>query len=138
MTLLFDTSYLFKRSLKKLIRNPILLFFSLLQPVIFLLLFTQLFNRFSSIKGFESTGTTSYVTFAIAGIVLQNAFSSAFQSGTAVVDDVKSGYLEKMLATQVSRPAILLGSFLMDSFRVVVICLIIIVLNGLEFVVFSG
>src|SRR5207245_273566 len=122
MTLLFDTSYLFKRSLKKLIRNPILLFFSLLQPVIFLLLFTQLFNRFSSIPGFASTGTTSYVTFAIAGIVLQNAFSSAFQSGTAVVDDVKSGYLEKMLATPVSRPAILLGRLLTDVLTVCLTC----------------
>src|SRR5438445_9323808 len=136
MTLLFDTSYLFKRSLKKLVRNPILLFFSLLQPVIFLLLFTQLFNRFSSIPGFASTGTTSYVTFAIAGIVLQNAFSSAFQSGTAVVDDVKSGYLEKMLATPVSRPAILLGRLLTDSFRVVVQSSIILGLGVLAFGVF--
>src|SRR5206468_12630420 len=128
MTLLFDTRYLFVRSLKKLIRNPILLFFSLLQPVIFLLLFTQLFNRFSSIKGFESTGTTSYVTFAIAGIVLQNAFSSAFQSGTAVVDDVKSGYLEKMLATPVNRSAILFGRILSDAFRVVAQTVIILAL----------
>jgi len=138
MTLLFDTGYLFKRSLKKLVRNPILLFFSLLQPVIFLLLFTQLFNRFSSIKGFESTGTTSYVTFAIAGIVLQNAFSSAFQSGTAVVDDVKSGYLEKMLATPVSRPAILLGRLLTDAFRVVVQSSIILGLGALVFGVFPA
>src|SRR2546422_9058164 len=136
MTLFFDTGYLFKRSLKKLVRNPILLFFSLLQPVIFLLLFTQLFNRFSSIPGFASTGTTSYVTFAIAGIVLQNAFSSAFQSGTAVVDDVKSGYLEKMLATPVSRPAILLGRLLTDSFRVVVQSSIILGLGVLAFGVF--
>src|SRR5207249_7122098 len=136
MTLLFDTGYLFKRSLKKLVRNPILLFFSLLQPVIFLLLFTQLFNRFSSIPGFASTGTTNYVSFAIAGIVLQNAFSSAFQSGTAVVDDVKSGYLEKMLATPVSRPAILLGRLLTDSFRVVVQSSIILGLGVLAFGVF--
>src|SRR3989442_9543361 len=106
MTLLFDTSYLFKRSLKKLIRNPILLFFSLLQPVIFLLLFTQLFNRFSSIKGFESTGTTSYVTFAIAGIVLQNAFSSAFQSGTADVINGENRCLEMMFVNTVTMTAI--------------------------------
>src|SRR5213594_2827243 len=137
MTLLFDTRYLFVRSLKKLFRNPILLFFSLLQPIIFLLLFTQLFSRFASIPGFgTSTCDTAnptyafpnYVSFAIAGIVLQNAFSSAFQSGTAVVDDVKSGYLEKMLATPVSRPAILLGRLLTDAFRVFAQSLIILVL----------
>src|SRR6267378_6492300 len=147
MTLLFDTRYLFVRSLKKLFRNPILLFFSLLQPIIFLLLFTQLFSRFASIPGFgTSTCDTAnptyafpnYVSFAIAGIVLQNAFSSAFQSGTAVVDDVKSGYLEKMLATPDSRPAILLGRLLTDSFRVVVQSSIILGLGVLAFGVFPA
>ena len=58
MTLLSDTWYIFVRYLKKLVRNPILLFFSLFQPVIFLLLFTQLLGRFSDIPGFvQATGT---------------------------------------------------------------------------------
>ncbi len=122
MSLLFDTQYLFVRSMKKLVRNPILLFFSLFQPVIFLLLFTQLFSRFGDIQGFPAG---NYRDFAIAGIVLQNAFSSAFASGTAVVSDIQSGYLEKMLATPVSRPAILLGRILSDVFRVIVQSLII-------------
>jgi len=112
-----DTQYLFVRSLKKLLRNPILLFFSLFQPVIFILLFTQLFSRFALIPGFP---TSSYVVFAVAGIVLQNGFSSAFQSGTAMVDDIRSGFLVKMLATPVSRPAILLGRLSTDMFRVVI------------------
>jgi ABC-2 type transport system permease protein len=129
MPLLFDVQYLFVRSLKKLLRTPILLFFSLLQPIIFLLLFTQLFSKFSSIPSFTaSTGTSSYTEFAIAGILLQNAFSSALQSGTSVVDDINSGYLQKMLVTPVSRPAILLGRLVTDAFRVVIQSAIIIVL----------
>ena len=51
MTLFSDTQYLFVRYLKKLIRNPILLFFSLFQPIIFLLLFTQLFSKLVNIPG---------------------------------------------------------------------------------------
>jgi len=43
--------------------------------------------------------------------VLQNAFSSAFQSGTAIVDDIRSGFLTKMLATPVKRTAILFEEF---------------------------
>lgn len=129
MPLLFDVRYLFVRSLKKLLRNPILLFFSLLQPIIFLLLFTQLFSKFSSVPGFlASTGTSSYLEFASAGILLQNAFSSALQSGTSVVDDLNSGYLQKMLVTPVSRPAILLGRLVTDAFRVTVQSIIILVL----------
>jgi ABC-2 type transport system permease protein len=121
MTLFSDTRYLFVRYLKKLVRNPILLFFSLFQPIIFLLLFTQLFSRFSTLPGFlTATGASSYLEFATAGILLQNAFGSALQSGTSIVLDLDTGYLQKMLVTPVSRYAILLGRLSSDAFRVVV------------------
>src|SRR5437667_3890430 len=114
MSFFSDAFHLFIRSMKKLVRNPILVFFSLFQPIIFLLLFTQLF---SSLGRFIGSGTLSYTTFATAGIVLQNAVSSAFQSGTAVVDDIKSGCLAKMLATPVNRSATLFGRLFRDVFR---------------------
>jgi ABC-2 type transport system permease protein len=117
MTLLSVTRYLFVRYLKKLIRNPILLFFSLVQPIIFLLLFTQLFERFANIPGFPAE---SYLIFATPGILLQNAFGSALQSGNSIVSDMDSGYLQKMLVTPVSRYAILLGRLTSDAFRVLI------------------
>ena len=112
MSFFSDSFYLFVRWMKKLIRNPILVFFSLFQPIIFLLLFTQLFGKFGSLLG------GNYTVFATAGIVLQNAFSSAFQSGTSMVDDIRSGFLTKMLATPVNRSAILFGRIMSDIFRV--------------------
>ncbi|HZY95064.1 MAG TPA: ABC transporter permease [Candidatus Bathyarchaeia archaeon] len=114
MTFTSDTYHLFVRAMKKLARNPILLFFSLFQPIMFLVLFTQLFSKFGVLLG------VNYTLFASAGIVLQNAFSSAFQSGTAVVDDIRSGYLTKILATTANRSAILMGRILSDVFRVIV------------------
>jgi ABC-2 type transport system permease protein len=131
VALLSDTRYIFVRYLKKLVRNPILLFFSLFQPIIFLLLFTQLFAKFASIPGFlAATGASSYLQFAAAGILLQNAFGSALQSGNSIVLDLDTGYLQKMLVTPVSRYAILLGRLTSDAFRVVVQSLIIL---GLAF-----
>ncbi len=124
MSFLAYSYYLFVRWMKKLVRNPILVFFSLFQPIIFLVLFTQLFSKFGTLFG------ANYTVFATAGIVLQNAFSSAFQSGTAVVDDIKSGFLSKLLATPVNRSAILFGRILSDIFRVVVQTVIIL---GLAF-----
>jgi len=59
--------------------------FLAIQPVIFLVLFTQLFAKFGALLG----PGVNYTVFATAGIVLQNAFSSAFQSGTAIVDDIR-------------------------------------------------
>ena len=117
MTLLSDTVYIFVRYLKKLVRNPILLFFSLFQPIIFLVLFTQLLSKFSSLIVLPGG---SYLEFATAGILLQNAFGSALQSGNSIVADIDSGYLQKMLVTPVKRPAILLGRLTSDAFRVVV------------------
>ncbi len=90
--------------------------------MIFLLLFTQLFGKFASIPGFPAD---NYLLFAVPGIILQNAFTSAFQSGTAFVDDLKSGFLAKMLVTQASRQAILFGRISADSARVTVQSIII-------------
>src|SRR5512137_1844398 len=129
MGLFSDTRYLFVRYLKKLIRNPILLFFSLFQPIIFLLFFTQLLGRFASVPGFTgATGAASYLEFATAGILLQNAFGSALQSGNSIVFDIDSGFLQKMLVTQVNRSAILLGRLTSDAFRVVIQSAIILAL----------
>lgn len=127
MSLLSDTYYLFIRALKKLVRNPILLFFSLLQPIIFLLLFTQLFSKFP-LSAFGLPAGVTYLSFATPGILLQNGFSSALQSGTSVVDELNSGMLQKMLVTPVNRSAILLGRLVTDAFRVVVQSSIILVL----------
>lgn len=122
MSIVTDTFILFRRAMVKLIRTPILLFFSLAQPLIFLLLFTQLFNRFSQVPGFPAA---NYLLFSSPGIVLMNAFSSSFQSGIAIVEDFRSGFLQRMLATPVSRMAILLGRILTDAARMVIQSLII-------------
>jgi ABC-2 type transport system permease protein len=127
MSLAADTYHLFRRAIRKVLRNPILLFFSLLQPIIFLVLFTQLFSKFASVPGLFPPGLT-YLEYATPGILLQNGFSSALQSGTSMVDELNSGMLEKMLVTPVNRSAILLGRLLSDAFRVVVQSVIILVL----------
>jgi len=127
MSLASDTYHLFIRALKKVLRNPILLFFSLLQPIIFLVLFTQLFSKFAAVPGLFPSGIT-YLEYATPGILLQNGFSSALQSGTSIVDELNSGMLEKILVTPVNRSAILLGRLVSDAFRVVVQSVIILVL----------
>jgi ABC-2 type transport system permease protein len=127
MSFLSDTYHLFIRALKKLIRNPILLFFSLFQPIIFLVLFTQLFSKFAAVPNLFPPGV-KYLEYATPGILLQNGFSSALQSGTSIVDELNSGMLQKMLVTPVNRYAILLGRLVSDAFRVVVQSSIILIL----------
>lgn len=125
---------MFGRSMKKFLRTPILFFFSLLTPVIFLGIFTQLFSSLGNVSGFPAG---SYLDFAVAGIVLMMGFSTAMQSGSSIVEEYDSEYLSKLLVTPVSRPAILLGRLLSDAVRIVLqttILLALAYLMGANFV----
>lgn len=113
----YDVWYMFTRSMKKFLRSPTLFLLSLLTPVMFLAIFTQLFSSLGNMPGFPTGG---YLEFAVAGILLMMAFSTAMQSGSALVEDYDSEYLSKLLVTPVSRPAILLGRLLSDAVRIVI------------------
>jgi len=121
----YDIWYLFVRATKKLLRNPILILFTMFQPIMFLILFTQLFSKFSNLPGFPPV---SYLQIAFAGIIFLNAILAALQSGMSIVEDIDSGYLSKMLSTPVSRISILLGRLFSDATRLVIQSIIIILL----------
>jgi ABC-2 type transport system permease protein len=121
----YDIWYMFVRANKKFMRSPALVFFSLVTPVIFFFLFTELFNVLGNVPGFPAV---SYLQFAIAGILLMEAFNTALRTGSSIVEDYDSEYLLKLLVTPVSRPAILLGRLLSDAMRVIVQSIIILVL----------
>ena len=105
-----EIASIFSRWVRKLIRRPTNLTFSMIQPLIWFLLFTQAFQAVANIPGFQQiTGTDSYLTFFSAAVIVQTVLTSALQSGLGMVDDVQSGYLDKMRATPVRRASILLG-----------------------------
>lgn len=121
----YDVWYMFVRSWKKFLASPALIFFSIFTPVIFLVLFTQLFSSLGNVPGFPAG---DYVQFAVAGILLMMNFSTALQSGSSIVDDYNTEYLSKLLVTPVSRPAILLGRLLSDALRIVLQSALLLVL----------
>jgi ABC-2 type transport system permease protein len=108
--LLYDIESLLRRYLTKLVRNPTLLATNLVTPLLFLFLFSQLLQKLSVFPGVSG----NYLTYLTPGIVILNAMTSATLSGVSMVNDLNSGFLSKMLLTQVSRPAILLGRLLTD------------------------
>jgi ABC-2 type transport system permease protein len=110
MTLLYDTRSLFMRALTKMIRNPILLFVNLITPLLFLLLFSQLLQKLTTIPGLSG----SYLEYLTPGILVMNVVLGALQSGMSIVNDSNSGFLQKMLLTPASRSAILLGRLMND------------------------
>src|SRR5262249_61012972 len=101
---LAETGVLFARSMKKLLRRPIALYFSLIQPVIWLLLFGQIFNRIARFPGAEGAfGGRSYFQFFVPAVILQTLLFGAAQSGIGIINDMQSGFLHKLLTTPVHR-----------------------------------
>jgi len=124
LTVFYDTQSLLQRGLTKLVRNPTLLITYLVEPLIFLLIFSQLFQKLSVFMPSEPGGYLAYLT---PGIVLFSALITSPLSGISIVNDLNSGFLSKMLLTQASRSAILLGRLLTDMSVVTAQALITIV-----------
>ena len=86
---------IFGRWIKKTLRRPQFLFFSLVQPIVWFVLFTQAFQAIANIPDFAKiTGTSSYLTFFSAAVIIQTIISSAMQSGMGLVTDLESGYMD--------------------------------------------
>jgi len=111
LTLLYDTESLFQRGLIKMGRNPTLLVTYLVEPIAFLLLFSQMFTKLAL---FLPSHTGGYVAYLTPGILIFCALITSPQSGVSIVNDINSGFLSKILLTQSSRLAILFGRFLTD------------------------
>jgi len=124
----FWTLYL--RQIKRLTRTPILIFFALIQPMIWLVLFGQMFSRITSFPGAaQQFGNVSYLQFFMPAVVLQSILFGAGQSGVGVIMDIDSGFLDKLLTTPVNRFAILFGRVGGDLTRMLVQSVIVVLIG---------
>ena len=135
---LSEIGAVFGRWIRKTLRRPAFLFFSLVQPIVWFVLFTQAFQSISNIRqplpggGFltfaDFTGTDSYLTFFSAAVIIQTIIASAMQSGLGLVADMESGYMDKMRVAPIRRFSILTGKVLSDGFRILIQTLVIVAL----------
>ena len=86
MTFFYDTISLLTRYLTKLVRNPTLLATNLGTPLLFLILFSQLLQKFSVFLPGVSGGYLEYLT---PGVVVLNAMTGATLGGVAIANDTE-------------------------------------------------
>src|ERR671937_579960 len=103
------TWWMVGRQARNLMREPIWIVLLLVQPMVWLTLYGQLFKHVPRLGGF---GTTSYVTFLAPGIVVMNAFFGASWSGLGMITDLDRGVIERFLATPVSRSSLVVSQIL--------------------------
>jgi ABC-2 type transport system permease protein len=125
MTTIRHSSYMTARSLRALWRQPAWIFTTLVQPVIWLLLFGALFKRVVEIPGF---GSSSYIEFLAPGVVVMTAFFSAAWSGMGMIEDYERGVLDRFLGSPVKRVALVAGPLLQSAVVIVIQSAIIVVL----------
>lgn len=112
-----DTWYLFVRLLRATVRMPVFVIISIVQPILWVLLFGQLFRSVTTIPGF---GASSYVQFLAPGISIMTALFGAAYSGMGLLADIDRGVLDRLLATPVSRGALIAGRVLHSAVQVVI------------------
>jgi ABC-2 type transport system permease protein len=116
----------FKRWNLKAVRNPFVLVVSLVQPIIFLVLFTEVFGNVAGDAVNRGIQGISYETFLVPAIAIQVALAAAITSGVGLVNDIENGMFEKVLVTPMNRTAVFVGKTAAEVFRIAVqICIIL-------------
>ena len=122
-TMVAHTGYLTGRLLRATGRQPAFVVIMLIQPMIWLLLFGQLFRRVVEVPGF---GGGSYIDFLTPGVVVMTVLFTSGWSGMAFIEDMDRGVMDKMLSSPVSRGAMMASSVANQAVTIVIQALVIV------------
>jgi ABC-2 type transport system permease protein len=125
MQLLRQTGWMIVRQLRNLMREPIWIALMIIQPLIWLLLYGQLFSRVGALRG----GASTYIEFLAPGIICMNAFFGGSWSGMAMISDLNRHVLDRFLAAPASRFAIILSQVVRAGIIAVIQALLLLLLG---------
>ncbi|WAP52005.1 ABC transporter permease [Arthrobacter sp. ATA002] len=91
------------RNLIKIKRSPDMIIFAVLQPIMFVLLFSQVYGGSISVAG------TDYTQYLMAGIFAQTVVFGSTFSGAAMAQDLKEGIVDRFRTLPMSPSAVLIG-----------------------------
>ena len=114
---------------------PMWALFTIVQPLIWLLIFGQLFKNMASLPGFPAG---RYMDFFLPGAVIMTVLFGTSWSGVSLLREINFGTVEKMLVTPVSRIAMVMSRVLHSAFTVIIQCLIIFIIAFIFGVKVSG
>src|SRR5687768_4860890 len=100
---LADGGIVAKRNLIKIKRVPDILVFTLMSPIMFVLLFAYVFGGSIDIPG------VNYREFLIAGVFVQTVIFGATFSGAGMADDMQKGIIDRFRSLPMSPAAVLVG-----------------------------
>src|SRR4051812_9987026 len=111
------------RNLRHFVRQPDLLVFSTIQPIMFVLLFTYVFG--GAISRSLPPGV-SYIDYLLPGILVQSVTFRASMTAIGLTDDLKLGVIDRFRSMPMARSAVLIGRTAADLVRNVLIIVLMI------------
>ncbi len=128
MSFLSQTWYLTVRLIRRLLRQPWYIALTLVQPIIWLTLYGQLFKHVVELPGFHAA---SYIDFLTPGIVVMSSLFASGWSGMGVIIDLDHGVMDRFLVSPVSRPAVIFSRLLNLSIITLIQSLILFTLGAI-------
>jgi ABC transporter DrrB family efflux protein len=113
-----DTAVVTGRNLRHFIRQPDLLVFSTIQPVLFVLLFVYVFG---GAIGRSLPHGVAYVDFLLPGVFVQSVTFGASQTAVGLKEDLTRGVVDRFRSMPMARSAVLAGRTLADLVRNILI-----------------
>jgi len=127
-TSIVDTAVVTMRNLRHFWRQPDLLIFSTIQPVMFVLLFVYVF---SGAIGKSLPEGISYVNYLLPGIFVQSVTFRASQTAVGLSEDLRLGVIDRFRSMPMGRSAVLVGRTSADLVRNILIIGLMIVVGYL-------
>ena len=109
-----DAAVVTARNLRHFIRQPQLLIFSTIQPVMFVVLFVYVFG--GAVSSALPEGV-KYVDFLLPGIFVQSVTFRATQTAIGLAEDLNRGVVDRFRSMPMARSAVLLGRTVADLLR---------------------
>ncbi|HEY1737926.1 MAG TPA: ABC transporter permease [Acidimicrobiia bacterium] len=125
---LTEVLVLTQRNLLKLIRVPQLAFFSLVQPILFLTLFSQVFQGLAKTPGIERLHV-NYIDYLLPAILIVTVAQNAVQSAVGIATDLNTGVIDRFRSLPISRGSVLVARSMSDVLRSTVQGLIMVALG---------
>ncbi|MFE0131072.1 ABC transporter permease [Streptomyces sp. NPDC059037] len=107
-----DSLVVAKRNLIRMSRIPEMIIFGLIQPIMFVVLFSYVFG--GSMKIGTSTDPEVYRNFLMAGIFAQTVTFATAGAGAGIADDMHKGLIDRFRSLPMARGAVLTGRTIAD------------------------
>lgn len=107
-----DSLVIAKRNLIRMTRIPEMIIFGLIQPIMFVVLFSYVFGGSMNIGG--STDPSTYREFLMAGIFAQTVTFATAGAGAGIADDMHKGLIDRFRSLPMAHGAVLTGRTLAD------------------------